>query len=80
MTGGFSQRGDATVAVAYGLPAISVPCGFTKAGLPVGLQIVGHRGRTSALLTMAQSVEPHVDADSIASAGCPSRRSDFPTS
>jgi aspartyl-tRNA(Asn)/glutamyl-tRNA(Gln) amidotransferase subunit A len=22
-------------------PAISVPCGFTKAGLPVGLQIVG---------------------------------------
>ncbi len=23
-----------------GCPAISVPCGFTKAGLPVGLQIV----------------------------------------
>ena len=24
-----------------GLPAISVPCGFTASGLPVGLQIVG---------------------------------------
>jgi len=24
-----------------GLPAISVPCGFTKDGLPIGLQIVG---------------------------------------
>ncbi len=27
-----------------GVPAMSVPCGFTRAGLPVGLQIVG-RGR-----------------------------------
>ena len=25
----------------FGLPAISVPCGFTRSGLPVGLQIVG---------------------------------------
>ncbi len=26
---------------ATGLPALSVPCGFTSAGLPIGLQIVG---------------------------------------
>ena len=63
-----------------GHPAITIPCGRTPSGLPVGLQIIGHRGHTSALLTMAQSVEPHVDADSIASAGCPPRRSDFSTS
>jgi len=25
----------------YGLPAISVPCGFTRSGLPIGLQIIG---------------------------------------
>ena len=25
-----------------GVPAISVPCGFTKEGLPVGLQLAGH--------------------------------------
>jgi len=58
-----------------GHPAIAIPCGLTPSGLPVGLQIVGHRGRTSALLALAQSVEPLVDADSIASAGCPPRRS-----
>jgi amidase len=26
-----------------GVPAIAIPCGLTKAGLPVGIQIVGHR-------------------------------------
>jgi amidase len=37
-----------------GLPAISVPCGFTDAGLPVGLQIVGPwRGETTALRVAA---------------------------
>ena len=24
-----------------GVPALSLPCGFTKAGLPVGLQVIG---------------------------------------
>ena len=28
-----------------GLPAISVSCGFTKDGLPIGVQIVGRRQR-----------------------------------
>jgi Asp-tRNA(Asn)/Glu-tRNA(Gln) amidotransferase A subunit family amidase len=33
-----------------GLPVISVPCGFTKSGLPVGLQIVGRRRQEAAVL------------------------------
>ena len=40
-----------------GHPAISVPCGTTAAGLPVGLQIVGHAGRTIDLLRVARAIE-----------------------
>ena len=35
-----------------GLPALSVPCGFTTAGLPVGLQIVGPRQREDRVLAL----------------------------
>jgi aspartyl-tRNA(Asn)/glutamyl-tRNA(Gln) amidotransferase subunit A len=38
-------------------PAISLPCGTTRAGLPIGLQIVGHPGRTGDLLRAAAAVE-----------------------
>ena len=40
-----------------GHPAISIPSGITSDGLPVGLQIVGHRGRTGNLLDAAQAIE-----------------------
>ena len=30
----------------YGLPTISIPCGFTKSGLPIGMQITGRRTAT----------------------------------
>jgi aspartyl-tRNA(Asn)/glutamyl-tRNA(Gln) amidotransferase subunit A len=40
-----------------GHPAISLPCGTTAAGLPVGLQLVGHHGRTPDLLRIARAVE-----------------------
>ena len=36
-----------------GLPAMSVPCGFTSAGLPVGMQIVGPRLREDLVLGFA---------------------------
>ncbi|MCC6610872.1 MAG: amidase [Burkholderiales bacterium] len=40
-----------------GHPAISVPCGFTDDGLPVGLQIVGRFGDDFGVLQMAHSFE-----------------------
>ena len=40
-----------------GLPAISVPCGWTKQGLPVGLQIVGRRLGEAYLLRAAAAFE-----------------------
>ncbi len=40
-----------------GLPAISVPAGFTPNGLPVGLQLVGRRRADWALLGVAHAVE-----------------------
>jgi amidase len=40
-----------------GAPAISVPCGFSPDGLPVGLQIVGRRGADLAVLELARAFE-----------------------
>jgi amidase len=40
-----------------GLPAISVPCGFTRDGLPIGLQIVGKPRGEHALLQAAAAFE-----------------------
>jgi aspartyl-tRNA(Asn)/glutamyl-tRNA(Gln) amidotransferase subunit A len=41
----------------YGIPAISVPCGFTSAGLPVGLMIAGPRFSESRVLALANAYE-----------------------
>ena len=40
-----------------GLPALSVPCGFTPGGLPIGLQLIGQPFRESDLLAMAHTYE-----------------------
>jgi amidase len=40
-----------------GVPAISVPCGFSPAGLPVGLQIVGRPARDLDVLALARAFE-----------------------
>ena len=40
-----------------GQPAASVPCGFTKDGLPIGLQIVGRRFDDAAVLRASAAFE-----------------------
>lgn len=42
-------------------PAVSVPCGFTAAGLPAGLQIVGPRHADRSVLRAARAYEESVD-------------------
>jgi aspartyl-tRNA(Asn)/glutamyl-tRNA(Gln) amidotransferase subunit A len=41
----------------FGLPAISVPCGFDGRGLPIGLQIVGKPGGDGTVLRLAQQFD-----------------------
>lgn len=45
----------------YGWPTISVPCGFTKAGLPIGLQISGPLGADDVVLRLALAYEQATD-------------------
>ena len=40
-----------------GLPAISVPCGFSKEGLPIGLQIVAKAWNEAGVLRAAHAYE-----------------------
>jgi aspartyl-tRNA(Asn)/glutamyl-tRNA(Gln) amidotransferase subunit A len=40
-----------------GHPAISLPCGQSRDRLPIGLQLVGHKGRTPALVQAALAAE-----------------------
>jgi aspartyl-tRNA(Asn)/glutamyl-tRNA(Gln) amidotransferase subunit A len=44
-----------------GQPAISVPCGFTKAGLPIGLQLVGRPFDEATLFRAAAAYESATD-------------------
>jgi len=41
----------------WGLPAMSLPCGFTQNGLPIGLQIAGPHWREDLVLRLAHAYE-----------------------
>lgn len=44
-----------------GIPAISIPCGFTKKGLPVGLQIIAKAFNEEMLFRVAHAFEQNTD-------------------
>ena len=45
----------------YGLPTISIPCGFTSQGLPIGLQIAGPHFDEAGVLAVAHAFEQATD-------------------
>ena len=40
-----------------GSPVVVIPIGYTKEGMPIGVQIVGKRWRDMELLTMAEQLD-----------------------
>ena len=59
--GEFSMIRNTVPFNSYGLPTISVPCGFTRAGLPIGLQITGPRLGEARVLALAHAYEQATD-------------------
>ncbi|HEY4214992.1 MAG TPA: amidase [Steroidobacteraceae bacterium] len=41
----------------FGIPAVSIPCGFSTSGLPIGLMIAGPRFSEGKVLALAQAYE-----------------------
>ena len=44
-----------------GLPALSVPCGFTDKNLPVGMQFLARAGNDAAVIQAARTFQQHTD-------------------
>jgi Asp-tRNA(Asn)/Glu-tRNA(Gln) amidotransferase A subunit family amidase len=42
-----------------GLPAVSIPCGFTSKGLPIGMQIIGRPDDEATVLRLARLRASH---------------------
>jgi aspartyl-tRNA(Asn)/glutamyl-tRNA(Gln) amidotransferase subunit A len=44
-----------------GLPAISIPCGTSREGLPIGMQLVGDRLQEKGLFRIARAYQSATD-------------------
>ena len=50
-----------TIPPSAGIPGISIPCGFSSKGLPIGLQIMGPMWSESLILQTAAAFEQATD-------------------
>jgi aspartyl-tRNA(Asn)/glutamyl-tRNA(Gln) amidotransferase subunit A len=57
----FTRRCYGSPASLAGVPALSVPCGFTAGGLPIGLQVIGRPFDESTILRVADAYERATD-------------------
>jgi aspartyl-tRNA(Asn)/glutamyl-tRNA(Gln) amidotransferase subunit A len=57
----FTRRCYGTPASLAGVPALSVPCGFTTTGLPIGLQVIGRAFDEATILRVAHAYEQATD-------------------
>jgi aspartyl-tRNA(Asn)/glutamyl-tRNA(Gln) amidotransferase subunit A len=57
----FNRRSYTTPASLAGVPALSLPCGFTAGGLPIGLQLIGRRFDEVTLLRAGRAYERATD-------------------
>jgi aspartyl-tRNA(Asn)/glutamyl-tRNA(Gln) amidotransferase subunit A len=44
-----------------GFPAVSIPCGFTPSGLPVGMQLIGKPWQEGLILAVAHAYQQATD-------------------
>ncbi|HUA58120.1 MAG TPA: amidase [Verrucomicrobiae bacterium] len=59
--GGTPKPGNTRALDDFGLPTITVPCGFSKSGLPIGLQISGGNWREMDVLALADAYQRATD-------------------
>jgi aspartyl-tRNA(Asn)/glutamyl-tRNA(Gln) amidotransferase subunit A len=57
----FTRRSYVTPAALAGTPAIAVPCGFTRSGLPISVQLIARRFDEATLLRVAHAYEQSTD-------------------
>jgi aspartyl-tRNA(Asn)/glutamyl-tRNA(Gln) amidotransferase subunit A len=53
----FTRRSFTTPAALAGAPALAVPCGFSAAGLPLSLQVIGRRFEDATVLRVGHAYE-----------------------
>ena len=58
---GSSPCGNTSPFDGYGIPAISIPCGFSPSGLPIGLMIAGPHFSESRVLALAYAYQQATD-------------------